>query len=172
MQSRRWYIFLLVAGLLFTNYWLLVANSYAQQESVTITTYYPSPYGSYNQLEVYRSVRYKPFNNMTEINNLTDPQAGELVYNGSDNKFYYYDGSAWVPQAGGGGPGSWTCRAVSGVATCKCTPPEKLIIAVCQYPIAGPGSGEPGIPWDYGAGVFGIECSRAGQNGKWGLCCQ
>lgn len=35
--------------LLVTSYSLLVTNSYAQ-EQLTITTYYPSPYGSYNEL--------------------------------------------------------------------------------------------------------------------------
>lgn len=76
-----------------------------------------------------------------------------------------------VAQAGSG-PGSWTCQAISGVATAKCTPPEKIIIAVCQYAGGSPNPALPGIPWDYGGGVFGVECPTAGQTGKWGLCCQ
>jgi len=127
MQSRRWYIFLLAAGLLFTNYWLLLDNCYAQQESVTITTYYPSPYGSYNELQsnklavgdtngdnqltsadlpsangqlyVARSVIFKPHTNFAAIQTLTNPRIGELVYAAAEDKWYYYNG-AWVPQAG------------------------------------------------------------------------
>jgi hypothetical protein len=38
--------------LLVTSYGLLVTNSNAQ-ETLTITTYYPSPYGSYNELRTY-----------------------------------------------------------------------------------------------------------------------
>ena len=128
MQSRRWYIFLLAAGLLFTNYWLLLDNCYAQQESVTITTYYPSPYGSYNELQsnkmaigdtntttvgfdpsdqppangqlyVARSVIFKPQSPLPT----TDRLAGEVVYNPSDGYLYAYNGSTWVKQAGGEG---------------------------------------------------------------------
>ncbi|MFH0912975.1 MAG: hypothetical protein V1884_01655 [Candidatus Omnitrophota bacterium] len=32
---------------------LLVTDSFAEEESYTITTYYPSPYGSYNELSTY-----------------------------------------------------------------------------------------------------------------------
>ncbi len=70
------------------------------EESFTITTYYLSPYGSYNELEVYRSVTYKP----VDKDMLSSPKEGELVYNASDDKFYYYNGSSsWVPQ--GSAPG-------------------------------------------------------------------
>jgi hypothetical protein len=40
---------------------LRITDLFAEEEFV-ITTYYPSPYGSYNELEVYRSVTYKPIN--------------------------------------------------------------------------------------------------------------
>jgi len=90
-------------------------------ETFTITTYYPSPYGSYNQLEVYRSVTYKPVNKDT----ITDPRQGEMVYNSGDDSIYVYNGSKWVTQGGGGATytayGTTECatgwtRAYSGVA--------------------------------------------------------
>lgn len=66
----------------------------AEEETFTITTYYPSPYGSYNQLEVYRSVTYKPIDRLS----ITDPKEGELVYDANKEKFYYHNGSKWVVQ--------------------------------------------------------------------------
>ena len=49
MRKIIW-IILLVTSLIITNYgW--ITNGYAE-ESITITTYYPSPYDSYNQLYV------------------------------------------------------------------------------------------------------------------------
>jgi hypothetical protein len=68
-------------------------------ESITLTTYYPSPYGSYNQLDVQRSVTFNPLDKDT----LAAPQQGELVYNSPDDAFYYYNGSDWVKQGGGTG---------------------------------------------------------------------
>jgi len=96
-------------------------------ETFTITTYYPSPYGVYNELQANRiavgdtnddgqltaadlpdadgqlctarSVVYKPQSSLPASN----VREGELVYSATDKKFYYYDGSSWVPQAGGGG---------------------------------------------------------------------
>ncbi len=61
------------------------------EESVTITTYYPAPYGVYNEVEVYRSITYTKVNKA----NISDPNEGELIYN-VDGKFWYYTGSAWV----------------------------------------------------------------------------
>ncbi len=72
--------------------------AFAQEESFTITTYYPSPYGSYNELKVGRSVTYMPVNNYASLPN---PREGELVYNGPDRKFYYWDGSGWKVLGGG-----------------------------------------------------------------------
>ncbi|MFA5145062.1 MAG: hypothetical protein WC723_03540 [Candidatus Omnitrophota bacterium] len=85
----------------------------AAEESITITTYYPSPYGSYNQVEVHRSVTYKP----VDKNTLDDPKEGELVYNSSDDSLYLYNGSTWVKQGGGS-----TCVVTynSVVGSCSC----------------------------------------------------
>jgi len=102
-------------------------SCFAQEgETITITTYYPSPYGVYNhlqakrmavgdtdvsggidaadlpeadgQLYTARSVIYKPQSSLPEF----DAREGELVYIEADKKFYYYDGSKWTKQAGGG----------------------------------------------------------------------
>jgi len=46
-------VFLLTLALLVTSYGLRVTDLSAEEESYTITTYYPSPYGSYNELTTY-----------------------------------------------------------------------------------------------------------------------
>ena len=95
---------LVILGLCVLSGFLMATSCLAEEESITITTYYPSPYGSYNQLEVHRSVTYKPLPDSDVVNDrLSDPQIGELVYTDAD-KFYHYNGS-WVAQAGGGGGG-------------------------------------------------------------------
>jgi len=107
-----------------------VLSSFAQEEekeeTITITTYYPSPYGVYNELQANRiavgdtnddgqltaedqppadgqlytarSVIYKPQSSLPAF----DVREGELVYSETDKEFYYYDGSKWVKQAGAG----------------------------------------------------------------------
>ena len=97
------------------------------EESITITTYYPSPYGVYNELQtnkfavgdtdgsggldagdqppangqIYtaRSVIYKPQSSLPAF----DAREGELVYKNTDDSLYLYNGSTWVKQGGGGG---------------------------------------------------------------------
>lgn len=96
-------------------------NESFSQEDVTVTTYYPSPFGVYNQLQANklavgdtdgdgalgagdqppvngqlyaaRSVIFKPQAAPPAFNAIR----GELVFNGVDNLFYVFDGSVWVP---------------------------------------------------------------------------
>ncbi len=110
------------AGLLV---WLLSLVCFSQTEQITITTYYPSPFGVYNELQsnkmavgdtngdgnltsadlppangqlyTARSVIFKPQLSLPILN----VREGEMVYNNSDNKVYYYNGSAWVAQGSG-----------------------------------------------------------------------
>jgi len=95
------------------------------EDSLTITTYYPSPYGTYNKLQsnrlavgdtnadsemtsadlpsadgqIYaaRSVIYKPQSSLPA----TDLVTGELAYNSSDSSLYLYNGSAWAAVGSG-----------------------------------------------------------------------
>lgn len=103
------------------------SSSCFAEESITITSYYPSPYGVYNELQTNkfavgdtdgsgglgagdqppangqlytaRSVIYKPQSSLPA----SDAREGELVYNASDDLLYLYNGSSWVKQGGGGG---------------------------------------------------------------------
>jgi hypothetical protein len=89
---------MILASILFS---LLVPFVYAQTnqtEVLTISTYYPSPNGEYEQLNVHRGIIFDPQSNIPA---LVNPRPGETVYNNSDDKFYYHNGNAWVPQASG-----------------------------------------------------------------------
>lgn len=100
------------------------------EDSITITTYYPSPYGSYNQLEVYRGVTYKPLTDTPS----TDLREGELVYvdnapsDSTPGQFYYYGGGAWAALGGGTAVMNLSCPWVYGGAgalgVTSCTPPS------------------------------------------------
>ncbi len=69
---------------------------------------------AWGQLKVGRGVIFKPVDpenvDNSQINNLIAPayaftqgaEPGELVY-ATDDKFYHYNGSSWVPQGGSGG---------------------------------------------------------------------
>jgi len=123
-MPRKILIGILVLGLVFS---VFCVSIFAEDETFTITTYYPSPYGSYNELQtnkfvvgdangdgsltsadqppengqikVARSIIYKPVNK----DGLTNRQEGELVYNASDDILYLYNGSKWVAQGGAAG---------------------------------------------------------------------
>lgn len=113
----------------FTNYHLPITECFAEEESYTITTYYPSPYGSYNELStnkfvvgdidgdgkvttsdqppkigslyVAESIICKPKAGDPATWNTTNARAGELAYSSSNSNYYSFNGSAWVAQGGG-----------------------------------------------------------------------
>lgn len=97
MSKKLLAIFLLVCSILY-----LLSFAYAQ-ESLTITTYYPSPYGSYQSLQTRRltignddeSTEDGVVNFQELGGNPSWNEEGALYYNGSAHEFRYYDGSVW-----------------------------------------------------------------------------
>ncbi|MCX5795199.1 MAG: hypothetical protein NTY77_06890 [Elusimicrobia bacterium] len=83
-------------------------------ESMTMTTYYPAPAGTYQRLSVTRSVRFSPVNK----NDLPapPPKDGELIYDGSAGQFYYYKQSAWADLGGSGGLYGYCGLLIEGVS--------------------------------------------------------
>lgn len=98
------------------------------QESITISTYYPSPYGSYNELQTNR-LAIGDTNQDGQLTNADMPNRdgdirlrpqpitpaswpagarGQLAYSGSENALYHYNGLNWV------GLGTWLPGAVCG----------------------------------------------------------
>jgi hypothetical protein len=83
----------------------LSSLSFAQQvpeERITISTYYPSPYGSYNELAtntlLYGTLDSPPFE-------CTPQREGATYYNSIDKLIYVCNGSEWVSLSGTGGTG-------------------------------------------------------------------
>ncbi|MFH1230276.1 MAG: tail fiber domain-containing protein [Planctomycetota bacterium] len=75
------------------------------EESITITTYYPSPYGVYNELQLYpHSSPVTPCNNTTR---------GTMYYNSTDGQIKVCDGAGNWPTAGGGGGVYWNQTGTS-----------------------------------------------------------
>ena len=60
----------------------------AEPEKLTVSTYFPSPYG------VHKVLRLFPNNDFTPEGACTN--AGELAYHQNENKLYLCDGSVWV----------------------------------------------------------------------------
>jgi len=98
---------------LFIAYFLMVPVCHAQApEQITITTYYPSPYGVYQGLEARRMVIGigAPTNPMPTEDGVvnfqerpTNPafaQEGMLYYNSVLHMFYYRNQTTWVPLGG------------------------------------------------------------------------
>ncbi len=70
---------------------LLLAGYVYAQESLTITTYYPSPYGVYNELRLYPHV--------IAGGSCTDSTKGTMAYSSADEQLYLCQGAAlgWLP---------------------------------------------------------------------------
>jgi len=67
-----------------------------EEETLTIITYFPIPYGVYNELTVHEGIVFRPQDDISSIS----PKKGKLVYGKKDasateKKFYYWDGSEW-----------------------------------------------------------------------------
>lgn len=107
---------ILQVSLFFIVYFLILPACYAQApEQITITTYYPSPYGVYQALEARRLAvgTVDATHPMPDVNNATTDGVaifrgqgpgnptwasdGALYYNSSSHQFRYYNGTAWVP---------------------------------------------------------------------------
>lgn len=93
------------------------------EESLTITTYYPSPYGSYNELQTNKlclgdtdgdgvldpgdqpaqagDIRLKVYTGNPQTNGLAGAP-GEILFSSEDSgSLFLHNGSAWVAQGGG-----------------------------------------------------------------------
>ena len=101
------------------------------EESLTFTTYYPAPYGSYNELRLNKMV-------IGDLNSATTPapsngaitfhptsvptvfSRGTLYYDNSTDNFKYRNNSGWQTMGGGGASYTYYCFANSGVGIPMC----------------------------------------------------
>jgi len=99
-------------------------------ESITITTYYPSPYGVYDQMRANKMVIGDPDSTSTpspdtngvvrfkgissDPTGFNDTKPGALYYNTSDDEFKYHDGTGWQALGGGGICFTYYCNIAGG----------------------------------------------------------
>lgn len=88
--------YLKIAGELILFFFIFHSLSFSE-ESITITTYYPSPYGVYNELQLYP---HDP-----AVTACNDAREGTMFYNSTDRQVYVCKGAAsgWQTLGGGGG---------------------------------------------------------------------
>ena len=89
-------IFLCISFLLFLS---VKSSAQTTSEEITITTYYPSPYGVYNTLTLYPNDDHTP-------GGCLNTERGQMYYDNTDNKIYVCDGTNW----GGLGGGFWAAN--------------------------------------------------------------
>lgn len=113
----------------------LVCSSAFADEQITITTYYPSPYGVYKTFRIYPSATYTPGATCTA------DQEGEIWQNTADHLFYICEGNPLIWKT----PGYWKPDPA--------TNPNNIININTGYVKAGPiaigltNSGNPtGLP--------------------------
>ncbi len=95
------------------------------EESFTITTYYPSPYGSYNEMQLYpHSAPVTACNNSTK---------GTMYYDSDDDQIKTCNGSSWQPVGGK----SYT--VVTTVATYSDTWANRMLLWNNAYPASSCG---------------------------------
>ena len=145
----------LLKSIFFISFLLFFCLTFVLAEEITISTYYPSPYGEYNQLDVHRSVTFHPQANLVAIQSLPNPKVGELVYSQGENQFYYNQtglSTGWVAQSGGGGGDNYT---VFGITTCGNS----------NYTAAYTGYATTPVSWgqagNTGTGAGGVICVAA-----------
>lgn len=97
---------------------LIVPYVAAEEDSLSFATYYPAPYGVYNEMRTNKLVigdsgasllsspdtagivKFKGLN--SDPFSFNDQAPGSLYYNSFDKKFKYHDGSSWQDLGGGG----------------------------------------------------------------------
>jgi hypothetical protein len=121
---------------------LSISNAYAGK--VELTTYYPAPYGEYEDIRTKRlavgpATQALPASqgNVTFTPQTGDPatktgafaggSVGELAYSADNDAFYHYNGTSWVAQGGGGATavtiyGTQSCPNVTGFTATRIYP--------------------------------------------------
>ena len=102
-MTKKILILFFLFSVLFSPYSL--TPTFAADDSITITTYYPSPYGVYRNLKIHPSTDYSPGAGCIG-------KQGEMFFYSADAKLYVCGGSTTAPtwqamSTGAGGTGPW-----------------------------------------------------------------
>lgn len=127
--------FLKIAGIEILLIFLLPALIFCE-ESITITSYYPSPYGVYKNLRIY------PNDEETPGDACSNP--GEMYFDDSEDTLYICSSGTWKKAPGGTsstlGESVMYLRAISGTGTLPANCPSGWTPADYKLEAAGPSS--------------------------------
>ncbi len=117
-------------GMLVLSFFIVLSFSFVYSEDLTITTYYPSPYGSYNELRTnmlavgsaYQDTTANPLtdgrmivsNNISINSNTAGTYSGEAVR--LDVNGYGAVNDLWLKVPKSGGSAGWVSQLISGVS--------------------------------------------------------
>jgi len=84
---------------------MIVPAALYAEEKITLSTFYPAPYGDYDELTaikltIYDRMLYTPYPD--DPSTWGAGEAGELVYSETEDKLYYYDSTSTWNALGGG----------------------------------------------------------------------
>ncbi|MFH0754378.1 MAG: hypothetical protein V2A70_07420 [Candidatus Omnitrophota bacterium] len=157
-------------------------------ETLTLTTFYPSPSGDYKDLYVTGSLGVGTTSPTTNLDvngtfrlrprsgaatSWAAGVAGQIAYSSTDNTTYQYNGTSW--QALGGGLGTCTMRNSAASATfaqVACLVNEKVVTGGCQ--VANPAIHSTSYPYSSG-GIQGWRCGEPTASttlAAYANCCQ
>ena len=90
-------------------YYLLLIATFSVSAQVSINTNGAAPDDS-SMLDVQSTDKgiLIPRMDETAMNNIATPATGLMIYNTTDNVFYYYDGATWLPIGDGIADEDWT----------------------------------------------------------------
>jgi hypothetical protein len=95
-MARKWLI--LVSGFSFLiSVTIACFAQNSKTESVTISTYYPAPYG------VYKNPRLFPLDQEPDCSSDPESCRGMMYFNNTDKQLYLFNGTMWKPFGSGGG---------------------------------------------------------------------
>ncbi len=158
-----------LGGVVFLGAFLSPLGAQSPEEKLTITTYYPSPFGSYNELRA-RKLALGDAEMPSRAGDMTfhlqagDPAAwpagkeGQASYSQQVKALFYYDGSLWRRASG-----AQASAVVEKNSNINATFP--LGMTVAEWPVCflvGFGS-------TAGSGAFDDGCSIIDQGGNWAM---
>jgi len=171
----------LMAFFLISFFLFILASNTLAEEEITITTYYPSPYGQYNQLATNGlAVGDANGNGSLDVGDQPnrdgdirikaqtgDPStwpagtSGQISYSSFDNSLHFYDGSDWLVLGGGGGGGSYTAWGTTVCAAGWTAAYTGYVTTHFVYTASAYDDPTNDYGWAWGAGGGSTFCSAA-----------
>jgi len=147
---------------LFLGILLLAFNPFVfADETLTVTTYYPSPYGVYNELQLYA---HNP-----AVTTCDDAHKGTMFYKSTDDQVYVCKGATlgWQILGGGGAPDYDSGWFADNVSTDHLTTKTHNLGVIPSRIQIWFSPGNPPSNWVYPISVYGMSVSMGlvNQNG-------